>query len=502
MIDIKDIALCNLTNLSEGILDDFETTMAADDKFLDTVEFEKWSKRTVNKAYWRPTKKGWVLQGDFIIDGFKDKKYHGPVIKSIKGNLSIINCELENLEGLFYTDAIIEGTLLIQDCNNLDSLKGCPAEVRTLNLMGNPKLKSLEFAPVITGNLYAMKNGKRFNADKLRDEISVGKRIFCSVEDETPITESLITEAFKNPHFIRLFQQLKEPKYKDWDFRRILKSYDISFDTLDSSSMQEYDGKDPKGLTACRKIMAGASGIILLMDEEGRYTKLIKGHRMTDFTFQDMSSYSRYTWKPSVTGTDTEVYTLERTICNADTIIVISFKYADRTYKLQSDRRAAREGALALQKGEEYDHVDAKILRYYRGIAEENRRRYKNLVNQMKAERALTKNNFDKLKPRVDKAMDRYTALISKMLKEPKKYSTWDINEITSKFKSVTAERYSTKEYGLMPVFDAYVRLCISAASGDEYSNRNFAEKIKEYEEKIEYCLSRIEKKLAELEAK
>ena len=33
MIDIKDIALCNLTNLSEGILDDFETTMAADDKY-------------------------------------------------------------------------------------------------------------------------------------------------------------------------------------------------------------------------------------------------------------------------------------------------------------------------------------------------------------------------------------------------------------------------------------------------------------------------------------
>ena len=28
-----------------------------------------------------------------------------------------------------------------------------------------------------------MKNGKKFNADKLRDEIAVGKNIFCSIDN-------------------------------------------------------------------------------------------------------------------------------------------------------------------------------------------------------------------------------------------------------------------------------------------------------------------------------
>ena len=68
MIDIKDIAEIRLTNLHEGILDDIEVTMAKSDQFLDTQRFEKWSEKCKNKAYWRPTKKGWVLQGDFIIN--------------------------------------------------------------------------------------------------------------------------------------------------------------------------------------------------------------------------------------------------------------------------------------------------------------------------------------------------------------------------------------------------------------------------------------------------
>ena len=506
MVDIKDIAMMCLTNLSEGILDDIEVTMAQGDQFIDIQYFEKWSEKCRNKAYWRPTKKGWVLQGDFIINNLKDKTYSGPMIKTVKGNIYIMNSEIETLEGLFFDNAVIEGSLTIQNCKNLISLKGCPAEVQTLTIMECSKLKSLENGPVVLRNLYAMKNGKKFKEEDLRNQITVNKNIFCSqVNDEDIILEGMINESLRNPHLIRLAKQLKEPKYridKDWTLEMVLRDRNLYLDKLDSDSFKEYDGSDPRALTLARKAMANDLIIILCMNDKGRYTYLIHGHSVTNIDFNEND---RWAGRMPRWGSDTSVHNLENIIKKSDTVIIIDYNGEERNWKLKNQRMDARKGALALNRGEERssDEIDAKYIRYYQGIANENRERYKKLVAIIKAQRNLTgfTASFEKLKKRIDNVMERYTQLMVTMLKYPEKYSSWDIDYVTSKIKShyTSAKARSTVSTGLLVLLDRYMHIYIESRKGD--INVAVADsKLKELESEIESTLDQLENKITKLE--
>lgn len=513
MIDIKDIAEIRLTNLHEGILDDIEVTMTQSDQFVDTQYFEKWSKKSRNKAYWRPTKKGWVLQGDFIINDIDSKEYSGPTIKTVKGNVYIMDCDLENIKGLFCDGSVIEGSFTIQNCKNLNTLEGSPSEVATFTIMECPKIKSLANGPVVLRNLYAIKNGKKFNADKLKDEISVGKNIFCSqVNDEDIIVEGMINESLRNPHLIRLAKQLKEPKYKKrndkwttWDLPNILRGRNLYLNELDSDTFKEYDGSDPKALTIARKSFAGDCILTLCMNDKGRYTYLIQGHSATNIDFDEEGR-----WAPNPRhGSDCSVHTLERIVKDSDTVIFIYYGDEKRTYKLQSEREDARRGALALERGKERDKdsITATQVRYYEGIANENRQRYRKLAEKMRAEKKLSgvSNTFDNIKSRVDKVMEQYTSLMSNMVKHPEKYSYWDIEHVSQKIKYgyMNHRTRSYTEGGLLVLLDRYMSIYISSRKGESYSSAAEVEnKLKELEMKILNEVTALENKIKELMSK
>ena len=163
-------------------------------------------------------------------------------------------------------------------------------------------------------------------------------------------------------------------------------------------------------------------------------------------------------------------------------------------------------GATAYDKGFERknDKVNAKQVRYYQDIADKNRERYKKMLQMIKANREVQSNKFDSIKARVDNCFDRYTALISKMLKNPTKFSNYDLEWLNDKFSTYRSSKYSSYEYGLMHSFEKYVRFMLDAQKGNAYvSNRNgLASQIRQYEENIESDLLEVERKLAELEAK
>ena len=178
------------------------------------------------------------------------------------------------------------------------------------------------------------------------------------------------------------------------------------------------------------------------------------------------------------------------------------------------ERRMSQEGAIALNRGyerkgndESYsDRIDAKNVRYYQNIADENRERYKKMLIKLKAERATQSNVFNNIKGRLDKAFDRYTALLSKMASNPTKYNSWDIRYVNDKFHSVrtygSGRHQSYYSVGLFPLIHSYMDTLIDASGGHSYGSKDIATKLKDLETAIIDKLVEVETKLTELEAK
>ena len=153
----------NLLNIlvNEGILDDLEDNLAEGDKMIEEDIIKSWFVNDRCKM-WKQ-KKGWVLSGNFKMI-YDESTYTGPKIKKVAGNFSIFNSELTTLENIFTEDCIIEGTLTIEDNKNLVSLKGLPANLNSVTICGNKKLKEIDTLINADGNVYVSKNGNTRNA--------------------------------------------------------------------------------------------------------------------------------------------------------------------------------------------------------------------------------------------------------------------------------------------------------------------------------------------------
>ena len=91
----KEISNILVSNLSEGLLDELEDTLSTGDSLMDEKLLESWA---VTKDYKiKKTKQGYKLVGSFVIKDIKESLYNGPLIKEVKGNLSIENTKLINL---------------------------------------------------------------------------------------------------------------------------------------------------------------------------------------------------------------------------------------------------------------------------------------------------------------------------------------------------------------------------------------------------------------------
>lgn len=511
MKNLKEFAYNNIVDsISEGLLDDIDSTLNAADQYMDEQKLAEWSKNSRTPAHWWRKKVGFTVQGDFEISGIDTKEYTGPMFRLVKGNVTISNTQLENLEGIFMDGCVINGTLCIEDNPNLTSLKGCPVEVQTMIIADNKNLKDIDELPEIKLNLYAIRNGKKFNKEKLAEKFVVGKRINCSVEDTADmIDESIVNESFKIPQLAAFIDAVNRISTKDRERKAKLTAFlqDVAWDKVSNSHVSEYDAHSSEAVKAARLyITRKRRGFILLMDSEGICVGMIRCKKYYDLTAPGTSGWYREKDKWSNWFYEAKVDDLLWNIDKyADTIVTVDVDNVESVYSLRQERKNARDGATAYDKGFERSdgQVNAKQVRYYQDIADKNRERYKKMLQMMKANRAVQSNKFDSIKARVDKCFDRYTALISKMLKNPTKFNNYDLDWLTEKFSSYRSTKYGYSQSGLMISFERYVRFMLEAQKGKAYvsSGGGMADQIRQYEEKMEADLLAVESKLAELEA-
>ena len=518
MIDLKDYTRIVI---DESLLDDIEDTLVSGDKAVDLKMVENWAKASRKKAYYSKQKKGLVMVGDFVIDDIDDLKYTGTPIKRLTGTLAISGCNIENLEGLFTPDCQIEGSLTIEDCPNLVSLKGCPISCKTFTVTGCKKLKEIDVTPVVYGNMYLSDNGKRFKEEQLRKNpfFSVGKKVFCSTifDVEDLINEGqfeFVCEAFKAPQLKVLadaLNKIKDPNAKT-DIRKFMAN--VELDKIKSSQVYEYDipNELKTALPAVKYYTTGKrSGFFFTMDEEGNVLNVFKGKtylRIKD-RFGKIDNWTYFI--------DTNAGNIEGLIASASTLVIVDVTGMDAAWRIHNDREEARKGATAMMRGSERsgketgnywddreNKIDAKQVRYYQQIANENRERYQKMIAKMKAERALKANNFDNFKTQIDGLFQRYTALLSKILKDPKKYSSYDVEFLNNKFKAARLTGQRRYQYvvedGLLVAIEKYFSLMISSNNGS--SSRNAIEQdLKRCEESIRHNIAVVDSKLRQLEA-
>ena len=517
MKDIKDIISYTLSDLSEGLLSGMDAAFATADKFIDEDILKKWF--TNDNCKITKKKDGYVLRGNFKTKDIEDT-YNGPKIVAVYGNFAISNTKLSSLEGMFSEDATIEGTLTIENNDNLVSLKGCPISVSTLVIANNKNLKDIDIAPNVLVNAYISKNGKKFKETQLRAKMNVYKKIFCSVEndevEDVLINESeMINEAFKAPQLKLIADAIKrcttKGKVNREDRFTLERITAIAWDKLEASKISEYDNSDPKTITVIRNLIyKKADGMFALMNAEGEvYAIIYQKHYLTLSPNAHYRSIDKYTSGNKVSNQDMIDY-----ISYADSFMFIDLKDEDLVWALRSERRNARVGALAYRKGYERtgkaeyswsnDLISDKNVRYYQEIADENRERYKTMLQQLKAKKALTSGNFDNIKKRLDAVFARYTALLSKVYANPTKYSSWDLDWLNDKFYTSSHTKYSTHESGLFRSIEVYFNFLIEASKGTAYTGANFdvTQKIKDLEQTLLANIRAVEIKLSEMEVK
>ena len=516
MKDLKEISKYTLSVLNEGLLADMEDMLDSGDKYMAEEELKKFA--TNDKCKMTKKKNGYLLRGNFKM---KDvgTTYNGPKIVGVVGNFSVSDTKLSSLEGIFAIDAQIEGTFTIENNDNLVSLKGCPISVSTLVIANNKNLKDIDIAPNVLVNAYISKNGKKFKEEYLRDKINVYKKIFCAVEsNEDLVNESeMINEAFKAPQLKLVANAIKKAtgsNTRKEDKFSLIRINEIPWDKIEASQISEYDNSDPKTITTIRGLVyKHATGMFVMMNAEGNVYGIIYNKHyisLTPATGGRYGSIDKYTSGHKYSAQD-----IIDSVSHADTFMFIDMSEMERVYKLRNDRREARIGALALQrgyertgKGGEYswqlsDIIDAKQVRYYQDIADSNRARYQSQLIQLKAKKALLSGAFNNIKKRLDTVFARYTALLSKIYSNPEKYSPWDIEWLNDRFFRADRGKYSVVEYGLFRAIEVYFGYLTDAVKGDRYTKANeVGEKIKKLEESIIKGIEDVEFKLNEIENK
>ena len=552
MKSLKEISNIFVSNLSEGLLDDFEDTLSTGDSLMDEKLLESWA---VTKDYKiKKTKQGYKLVGSFVIKDINDDVYKGPVIKEVKGNLSIENTKLTNLRNMFAVDCIIAGTFTVENNSKLTSLSGCPLQVNTLVITGNKQLKRIDLAPTTLMNAYISKNGFKSDKEELSKELQVFKHIYCSTEFEYDnlINESLLLEAIKAPQLKPVIDALSSFKktraYRDNDNLPATLSdifQGVKWDKIDSSQISEFDGNDTECLKLARKILTKTDenfkqlGIIVMFNKEGEVTGAIAEHYYISLN-KNSTYYDKWSHTVDKNGDKhlSRSYAKRTSVLldfvkEADTVMIIEFRPGQLSefWKLRMERGAAQKDAIALNRGPEkkgqalsyIEHgepllkqtwysrdndtaPDIKSVRYYQSIVEENRKRYKDMIDKIRAQKAAMTTTFTNIKKRVDDVFARYTTILEKVMKAPVKYSkeSWEIESLQDKFSYATQKGQGTSKYaqemGLMVMLKLYTRTVLDAAKGYGYHD-NLQETLKNMEEGINRQIDIIDAELKTLEA-
>ena len=94
--------------------------------------------------------------------------------------------------------------------------------------------------------------------------------------------------------------------------------------------------------------------------------------------------------------------------------------------------------------------------------------------------------------------------LLVKVLQNPSKYDSYDINWLNDKFHAThKRDKYTTIETGLFRQLEVYMSYIIDASKGSTgYNNRDVQQTIQDCEARISRSLDEVEKELTKLESK
>ena len=518
MKSLSEICELYLPELNEGLLGGRSKVKSEAEKFIDEEVIKTWAVNPEKIKIYKQ-KKGFFLDGDCIIDNYNDTEWFGPIIKNVRGNLTIKNSKLKNLKGLFYNDGIdvtITGTFTLEDNDNLETLQYIPNEIGALVVSGNKNIKEIDVTTHVLNNAYFFKNGKRFNKDKVAEKINVAKNIFCSTNDTDEILiESMINETVKSPQLLLIINALKEArtglkgtvKEKEYLFT-LNELHDIQWDKLSSSCVSEMDINDPKAKTLARSYISGKiSGLICIMNKEGEIIYIIKGKTFIPIKNRNrgLYKYSNHEKFNNILDGENFIFGVQKhywseVAKDEETLIFVDLSNVNRTFEIKGERAEAKKDAVALQRGNENLYPTAKSVRYYQDIAKENRQRYEKILKQVKLNKGVENlsKNFENIKDRIDRAFDKYTKLLSKIFSEPEKYSISEISSLNYAFGVG-----NSTGIGLFQLLKEYTELLIDVKKGTYYRDEaNIKQHVTDIEHSIINMLLTIETKLKKSESK
>ena len=452
--------------VKESILDDVDDLIYQTDNAVSKGWFDEYATGDYKVKI---SKKGVTkVTGNLIIKGYDGETFPNINIDEFNGSLTIEKCpNLVSTEGLFqqYFHKLI-GNLTINNCPKLTKLS-CPWSIEgNFYLTGNSSLKSLEGAPtMVNGEVYIMKNGKKFKEEQIKQHIEyIGDFICCSEDEfEADVNESEeLNEALNNPYMLLLAQQLKETK--NISFKDVFGGYSIAWDQIDSTNIKNYNWRfkypSDKDLKAARLIISGkVSGFIITYHygDNGKITfdKLINYNKVV------RNLHGSYR---GVSTKSTEI--IDMIVGNhynrTDGMLIITgdFGYSGElgTYKKENSRRESREGMVE------------NTPEYYRKVARENMERYKKIIETNKATR--NSGAVEKVQKMVDSFLKDIMQASQNVLKNPTKYA----DEILF-LDSLNEYAYSKVSYGrdgrygkdgVLVLFNRYMETWSRAATGKD----------------------------------
>ena len=350
--------------------------------------------------------------------------------KIINGNITIIKCpKLLSLDGLFeLPSSSIDGNLTISDCDSLTHLEGCPEIVNgILTISNNKNLKQLTGAPKeVNGACYIYKNGKRFKDDYVHSVIK-SKRIVCNTEES--MGYDLITESFKIPILNDLDEFLKKNKdlYKYKSFKDLTYNYSwgtLKWDKIDMSYI-DVEHCTSSNINKIKQRVRSAiryDNEFVIVRNDDIFTAFGKGKEWCFPWIKMTLSRAQWGWDTSgdirgMKETDIIDYVFTSSEIGKPTefyfIPIADYKSDIHTSNLRWNREEARRG------------MEYRDEKYNRKIAEENNRRYKQKLTELKARK---ESGQDK------KIIDDYAEILTKIMKantlfinNPEKYSKYDL---------------------------------------------------------------------------
>ena len=471
--------------INESILDDMGDLMNQTDNTVSKGWFDEYATGNFKvKVLKSGTTK---VTGDVIIRGYDGETFPVINIDEFTGSLKIEKCpNLVSTEGLFKDYFYqLRGDLVISNCPKLVKLS-CPVSVEgNFHLIGNSSLKSLEGAPeLVNGEVYVMKNGKKFKEEQIKQHIKyIGDFICCSEDEiEADVNESEeLNEALNNSYLLLLAKQLKNNKKS---FKDIFGSYSIAWDQVDSSHIQNYNWRfkkpSEKDLKAARLIISGkVTGFIITYHYGGDDNKIVFDNVINyNKIVRNLHSSSANYW---VSYKSTEIIDMiiggyyNRT----DGMIIISgLEYGSElsTHKKEGDRRISRDGMVE------------NTPEYYRKVAQKNLERYKKIIETNKANR--NSGEVAKVQKMVESFLKDVMQASQNMLKNPSKYvaDRFYLERLNSvAYDKISYGRNgSYGKDGVLVLFNKYMENWADAVAGQVYYHTSTDEAMKSLQKQIE----------------